>query len=418
MISEQRDHGLSVVGAGIGAQPSLVSLDGMKTKRAVLFGAGNIGRGFVGWLLSRSGYEVCFVARNEKQISLLRNEKEYTVTLANEKRDSSSVQNVTAIHIQDDPRMEQYIASADLITTAVGAAALPDIAVSIAKGLEKRLKLHQAPLHIIACENAVGGSTLLKKWVYSYLPKELHAIADETVAFPDTILDRIVPAQTLDPEDPLKITVEPFFEWVIQRSALKKGFPGIEGVRLADSLEPYVERKLFTVNTGHCCAAYYGYEAGYSTIQEVMKDSQLRSKVERVLEETSQLLIAKHGFDAAEQRAYVQKTLQRFANPAIKDKVLRVARSPLRKLAASERLVRPAIQASRLGMEVPHLASAIATALTFRHESDLESVIMQISIGQKGVGHVIRKHMAIPDTHPLHAQITEGYKRLREGKKL
>lgn len=383
------------------------------TKKAVHYGAGNIGRGFIGLVLSRSGYEVVFVARNEKQISLLRQKKQYTVTFAGEAEEREVVRNVTAVPIHDVPAVTESIAEADVVTTAVGEAALPHIARSIAEGLERRLGAGEArPLQIIACENAVRGSAKLKKHVYSHLREETKRRAERSVSFPNAIVDRIVPPQS--PEDPLGVKVEPFCEWVVERVEAGRGeSEAIAGVKYVDSLEPYAERKLYTVNVGHCAAAYFGYLEGYRTIREAMNDERLRSRVTGAMEETGRLLVHKYNWSEPEHRHYIRKAIQRFANPRMTDKVARVGRSPLRKLAAGDRLVKPALQAAALGMETPHLVSLIAAALLFDNESDPEAIRLQAAIREKGVRDVIRNHMGIPEHHPLHFRIAEQYESMK-----
>ncbi|AJY77985.1 mannitol-1-phosphate 5-dehydrogenase [Paenibacillus beijingensis] len=382
-----------------------------KKRKAVHFGAGNIGRGFIGMMLSNSGYEVCFVARNETQIELLQQKKQYTVTYANENEDTEIVKNVTAVQINNRKDVNEHITEAELLTTAVGVSALPSIAKVIAQGIEKRLRHNTRPLHVIACENAVGGSSLLKKWVYQHLSAEARAEADRLISFPDSTIDRIVPAQKH--EDPLAIKVEPFYEWVIDRSGFQNGFQEIEGAKYADSLEPFVERKLFTVNTGHCCAAYFGFLEGFQTIQQALKDPALETKVRQVLEETGQLLIHKYHLNPAEHRKYIDKTLERFKNPAITDKVFRVGRSPLRKLSHNDRLVRPLIQAHERGLKAPHLTSAIAAALLFNNEKDPEAVEMQSIIEKKGISHFIAQRMGIAKNHAVHSEIVAAYEQLK-----
>ncbi|MBN2981899.1 MULTISPECIES: mannitol-1-phosphate 5-dehydrogenase [Cohnella] len=384
----------------------------MKSRRAVHFGAGNIGRGLVGLLLSQSGYEICFVARNEKQIELLQQRKQYTVTLANENRDTNVVRNVSAVHVKNDKALRQTIAEADLVTTAVGASSLPHIAESLAKGIAFRLRENKRPLNVIACENAVGGSAQLKKLVYRHLDEQSRERADRYVSFPNSIVDRIVPQQKN--EDPLAVQVEPFFEWVVHRSGNMGDIGDIRGIQVVDKLEPYTERKLFTVNTGHCVAAYFGYLSGYRTIQEALKDARLRSKVEKVLHETGEMLIRKHGFNELEHRKYIRKTLERFANPALADKVIRVGRSPLRKLAPNDRLVRPALQALALGVEAPHLVSAIASALMFDYEGDPEAVRLQELIRKYGVSHALTGVTGIPEKNRLHALVAAEYGKMRQ----
>ncbi|MCM3206113.1 mannitol-1-phosphate 5-dehydrogenase [Paenibacillus illinoisensis] len=380
--------------------------------KAVHFGAGNIGRGFIGHMLSASDYEVCFVARNPKKISMLQKRKEYPITLANAEQHTTMVSNVTAIHVGEQDRLAERIASADLITTAVGVSALEDIAEPIAKGIYLRMKNNnQAPLHIIACENAIGGSTRLKKRVYPFLDEQTRTKADRYISFPNAAVDRIVPAQ--DHKDPLQVTVEPFYEWVVHRPALLDGFKEIEGVHYVDSLEPYIERKMFTVNTGHCVAAYFGYLEGFKTIRQVMSNATLRAKVKQVMEETGAMLVKKHGFNPHKHSQYIHTILERFANPNLTDQVTRVGRSPLRKLSPYDRLVRPAMQASEFGIEIPHLTSAMAAAMLFDHEQDEEAMKLQHMIREDGVSAFIRERMGIPDEHLIHQHVVARYEELK-----
>lgn len=381
--------------------------------KAIHFGAGNIGRGFIGHMLSASNYEVCFVARNSKQIAMLQKRKEYPITLADKQQNTTIVDNVTAIHVGEQQLVAKEIASADLITTAVGVSALKDIAEPIARGIQLRMnKNNPSPLHIIACENAIRSSTTLKKRIYPFLNQETREKADQYISFPNSAVDRIVPIQQHD--DPLHVTVEPFYEWIIHRPSLLDGFQKIDGVQYVDSLDPYIERKLFTVNTGHCSAAYLGYLEGCQTISQVMSQAHLREQVRQVMEETGEVLIRKHGFDRTKHMRYIHSILNRFSNPNLQDTVNRVGRSPLRKLSPNDRLVLPAMQASELGIEIPHLTSTIATALLFNNERDKEAVILQQRIREHGLSAFIKEHMCISVQHPLHQQILACYEDIYE----
>ncbi|GGF97729.1 mannitol-1-phosphate 5-dehydrogenase [Paenibacillus albidus] len=377
--------------------------------RAVHFGAGNIGRGFIGPMLSGSGYEVCFVGRNKRKIQELQTRRQYPVTLANEDRDSFMVDNVTAINLKDTQEVAEAIAGAEIVTTAVGISALKDIASSIARGIELRLSSKEPshPLHILACENGIGSSQQLKRSVYRQLEPAFQERADRSIAFPNVMVDRIVPVQKHT--DPLAILVEPFSEWVIPRSGMIGNYTDIKGVRYVDSLDPYLERKLFTVNTGHCSAAYFGYLEGYSTIQEAMSDPLLKARVHGVLQETGKLLIERHGFEPAVHEQYIQKMLNRFSNPNFKDQISRVGRSPLRKLAPGDRLVLPAMQAYALGLPTRHLVAAITSALFFDHRNDPEAQRLQDAIRCTGLGNVVAGELGIPVQHPLHSRIIAEY---------
>lgn len=376
--------------------------------KAVHYGAGNIGRGFIGLLLSNAGYNVCFVEIDDKLVSELRRAGKYKVSFAGETKDWAEVSGVTAVHGKDIEQAASQVSDADLVTTAVGPNVLARIAGSIAKGIEMRLRSPTPlPLQVIACENAIGGSAQLKQHVYERLDKTLHAMAEQLVSFPNAAVDRIVPLQ--HHEDPLEVTVEPFYEWIVDRSGLPPGAKEIKGVQYAERLEPYIERKLFTVNTGHCAAAYLGYIHGYSTIRESMADSNIAAQVRHVLKETGDVLVSRHGFDPKEQAAYIEQILQRFRNPYVKDEVVRVGRAPLRKISPDERLVRPALQAFELGKPPLYLTRMIAAALLFRHEDDAEAAELQASITARGVIPTLVRYTGIPQDHPLMAMVLAHY---------
>lgn len=233
---------------------------------ALHFGAGNIGRGFIGALLHHSGYDVVFADVNETMVSLLNEKKEYTVELAEEGRSSEIIGPVSAINSgSQTEELYRLMNEAALITTAVGPNVLKLIAPSIAEGLRRRNTANT--LNIIACENMIGGSSFLKKEIYSHLTEAEQKSVSETVGFPNSAVDRIVPIQ--HHEDPLKVSVEPFFEWVIDESGFKGKTPVINGALFVDDLTPYIERKLFTVNTGHAVTAYVGYQRGLKTVKEI-----------------------------------------------------------------------------------------------------------------------------------------------------
>ncbi|AUS28033.1 mannitol-1-phosphate 5-dehydrogenase [Paenibacillus polymyxa] len=375
--------------------------------RAVHFGAGNIGRGFIGLILSRAGYEVVFSDVNETLVSELRRRKQYTVELANDTKDTETVTNVTAIDGRDASAVADAVDHADLVTTAVGVSILRHIAAGIAEGIARRVERGAGPLHVIACENAIGGSAQLKEHVFALLDEATRAKAEVSVYFPNAAVDRIVPIQ--HHEDPLHVQVEPFYEWVVDRSQMAPDHQEIEGILYVQDLEPYIERKLFTVNTGHCVAAYIGYVAGYATIQEAMKDTKVVDSIHGALEETGAVLVKRFGLNQGEHKKYIAKILDRFRNPNLTDEVTRVGRSPLRKLSPNDRLVRPALQAQEYGIPTDHLALGMAAACKFDITEDPEAVELQQVIRSQGVSVALTRYTSIPADDPLHRQVLEQY---------
>ena len=366
------------------------------------FGAGNIGRGFIGLLLQQQGVNVTFVDVNEELVDAIKRRHEYVVELLSTPPQQIQVTGVDAyLSTTDEAKVIAMIENVDIITTSVGVNVLALIAPLIAQGLNART--HATPLHIIACENALSASALLQAEVLKHLDT-----MPPNVAFPNAAVDRIVPQQRHS--DPLFVQVEPFFEWVIETKDLVAPIP-LQEVHFVEDLAPYIERKLFTVNTGHCSTAYLGYQKDYEFISKAIADPTVESFVRNVLKETSQYLIQQHGFDPKTHQEYVDKTIERFQNPNIVDEVVRVGRSPLRKLSFDDRLVKPARELLALGDTPNALVEAIAYGLLFDYSLDPEATDIQSRIEQH-LGSAISTITGIPVTAALHLMIVDAYQRL------
>jgi mannitol-1-phosphate 5-dehydrogenase len=382
---------------------------------AVHFGAGNIGRGFIGSLLSQSGYEVVFVDVNDEVVRLLNERKEYRVLIADESGKEEVIRNVSAVNSQkESDKVIHYLTEADLVTTAVGPNILPIIASTLVEGLRKRLSVNQKPLNVIACENMIGGTTFLKEKVFEKISEEEKSLFEKNYGFLDCAVDRIVPNQKNS--DPLAVTVEPFFEWVVEQKNVVGDLPNVKGMQLVDDLMPYIERKLFTVNTGHAMAAYLGYNKKLLTIKEAMDDKEIYSDVQQALNESGAVIVKKYGWDENEHKKYIEKIIHRFTNPSISDEIVRVARSPIRKVGANDRLMKPAKQYYELFKEVPAgLIKGIAALLLFDYKDDPEAMELQETIKKVGIEGALFEYAQLEKDHPLVDAITKQIDRLREG---
>jgi len=381
---------------------------------ALHFGAGNIGRGFIGKLLQQSGYDVCFADVNAEIVDLINERKEYKVVLANKEQNSTTVTNVSAINSAVNGELvEDAIVQADLITTAVGPNILAIIAPMIARGLKKRVEVSNKPLNIIACENMIGGSAFLKEKVWEHLSEEEAEKFDSIFGFPNSAVDRIVPNQTN--EDKLLVKVEPFYEWVIEQTAWVGEKPAIEGATLVDNLAPYIERKLFTVNTGHAAIAYVGSLYGFHPISEAINDSDVYEVVSGALQESGKVLVEKYGFSKEQHQAYIDKIIGRFKNEYIIDDVKRVGRSPLRKLGIHDRLFAPALAYYERFNEAPiNLCKVIAAVLLFTSEDDQETIDLQNSLKEQGVVAVLTGLTGLDENHPILQTVVEQYNLYQE----
>ncbi|WP_282172400.1 mannitol-1-phosphate 5-dehydrogenase [Cytobacillus firmus] len=376
-------------------------------KQAVHFGAGNIGRGFIGALFSQSGYHVTFVDIAEGIINQLNEEKQYKVILAADEPESMTIENVSGLNnLTQEAEVIEAIKQADFLTTAIGPNILPRIAPLMAKGLAARAEAGiTEKLYVIACENQISATDLLKGYILENLESGINL---KNVSFLNSAVDRIVPIQ--NNQGSLDVLVEPYHEWVVETT---EDLPHIEGMKIVLELAPFIERKLFTVNTGHAVIAYFGYLAGKETIDETLADGDIYKQVQATLGETGAYLIDRYGLNPEEHQKYIDKIIGRFENARLNDGVTRVGRSPIRKLGPEDRLVRPALQAQKAGLSFTNLAKAIAAALLFDNREDDEAVKLQDMIQESGVEYVLKEVCGLEESSELAREILKQYEALK-----
>ncbi|MCY3039170.1 MULTISPECIES: mannitol-1-phosphate 5-dehydrogenase [Aerococcus] len=370
--------------------------------KAVHFGAGNIGRGFIGEVLVANGFTVDFVDVNETIVDALNERGSYQIGYAAPGEEKIDISGVKAINNGKNPEaVVQAIQEANIITTAIGPNILPYIAELIAQGLQARRQAGVSePIDVIACENMIGGTDFLHQEVDKYLTDQDQDYIDRYVGFPNAAVDRIVPEQ--HHEDVLFVSVEPFKEWVVDQTHSKAKNIRLDGVLYVDDLEPYIERKLFSVNTGHASVAYSGAAKGYQTIGQALEDGTILERLKAVLKETSSLLIAKWNFKEADMAAYREKIVERFQNPMIVDQVNRVGRTPIRKLGYNERFIRPIRELKERGLDYSTLLTVVGLAFNFDNPQDDQSVALQEKLQKQSLEEVIQDVTGLDDADLIH----------------
>lgn len=338
-------------------------------------------------------------------INKLQNTKSYTVTeVSTEGEKTSTIDNYRAINSKhEEQKVVDEIATADTVTCAVGPNILKFIAPVIAKGIEARQK--DTWLAVIACENAIGATDTLRGFIEEKLSDKTKSNIKNIARFANSAIDRIVPAQ--DPDAGLNVRIEKFYEWCVEQKPFEpEGAPPIKGIHFVDDLEPYIERKLFTVNTGHATAAYYGRQRRKSCVHDVMEDKELHDTVRGVLKETAGLITDKHGISAEDQQKYVDKIVDRISNPALKDNVERVGRAPMRKLSRKERFVGPAAQLAERNKPVDGLLGSMEQCLRFQNvEGDDESKELAEILASHSAEDATSKLTGLDKDHPLYERV-------------
>ncbi|MBV9850187.1 MAG: mannitol dehydrogenase [Armatimonadetes bacterium] len=347
---------------------------------AVQFGAGNIGRGFLGQLLFESGYRTTFIEANPALVGALNRRGEYPLRLASDTGiQDLTIGSVRAIDARDAEAVAAALAEADLAGTSVGVDVLPRVAPTLAAGLSARAARGGGPLNVLLCENQWHAAPLMRDLLLPHLAPPARDFLDTHIGLVETVIGRMVPVQTdaVRAEDPLLIVAEPYKELPVARAMLRGPAPPLVGLIAADDFDAYEARKLFLHNASHAALAYLGWLRGHEFIWQCAEDRDITSVCAAALSEASQALVAEYGFALDALRAFTDDLMRRFANKALGDTVARVAADPLRKLRPNDRLVGAANLCLKHGITPAALAQVIVAALAYDNPDDAKAMELQ-----------------------------------------
>ena len=383
--------------------------------KAVMFGAGNIGRGFIGQLFSESGYEVVFVDVVQELLDLFNKEHHYRLqTVSNEGSKDYSIGPVSGVDSRNQAAVAEAVAEASICATAVGANVLKFVAPNLAAGLALRAKRNLPPINVIVCENLHGAPEYLRGLLEQSIPEEAKSYLAEKTGLVETVIGRMVPAPTpeMRAEDIGWIKVEPYKELPVKRSGFVGPIPDIVAMTPYDDFDVFGARKLYVHNCGHALMSYVAYQRGYEYAYEALEDNEIRSFMLAGLRESVDGICAKFKADRDWLYAHVDDLLKRFANRSLGDTVYRLGRDPIRKLAAEDRLVGAANLAVEGGVKPVHLAWGIAAALLFNPADDPSAPALQAKIKEKGVEATLAEVSGIQKDSVLGKLVLDAYAKL------
>ena len=334
--------------------------------KAVMYGGGNIGRGFIGTLFSASGYETVFVDVIDTVINTLNQEHKYPVRiLSNEGHKDIEVRNVSAVDGKNADAVADAIASADILATAVGVNVLRFIVPNIAEGIRRRMNRDARPLDIIICENLMDANKVMEGMLKAQMSEEEQVWFDANVGLVEASIGRMVPVQTEEMKDgnPMRVCVEEYGYLPVDKAAFKGEIPTIQNMVPYEPFDFYIKRKLYVHNMGHATCAYLGDLLGLEYIYEAIDRDEIYAVVKLAMEESA-LALSKH-YDVALEAIclHINDLLYRFTNVALKDTCKRVGGDPARKLSAQDRLIGSAGMVMKMGQTPAYIAIGTAAGL-------------------------------------------------------
>lgn len=244
----------------------------------------------------------------------------------------------------------------------------------VVAALDRRRRSALAPFTVLSCDNLpANGETLARVAIrFAHLrAPELGDWVKANVAFPSTMVDRIVPAtseadrgfvrEALGLADAWPIVTEAFRQWVIEDNFLA-GRPAWEehGATLTADVTPFELMKLRLLNSSHSSLAYLGYLAGQETVADAMEAPGFAQFTAGLMEEITPTLPPLPGFDLA---GYKRELCERFRNPALHHRLYQIAMDGSQKLP--QRMLGAARDLIAVGRPFPHLALGIAAWMRY-----------------------------------------------------
>lgn len=379
------------------------------SKKAVIFGAGNIGRGLVGRIFNESGYESVFVDVNMAVVDSLNAKRQYPLYITmGEDYDKRVVDNVRAVDGRDIELICCETDTADIIATAIGVNVLPIIAKTIAAVIKHRIaQSNTSYINFILCENKIDSHLYVRELLKDLLSEDEYAFSEKYIGFCQSSIGCMVPAppKELIEKEPLLVCVEDYNKIYTDKSGAVGELPEVKNIIAYEPFDYYIDRKLFMHNMSHCVTAFLGYLKGYTYIWEAISDDEIKSVAYNALNEASDALSKHYKVDISELHEHRDDLLFRYTNKLLGDTILRVGADPVRKLSVSDRLVGAAKFCLENGVTPANIAKAIAAGYKFAPESDKTAPEIQTYIAENGIEKAICKFSSLNADESLYKMI-------------
>lgn len=390
----------------------------MNEKSILIFGAGKIGRSFIGQLFGLSGYEVVFSDIDAELVHLLNERKSYPVVIKSENEETIVVPNVRAIHGTDTQAVIDEMLHTCIVAVSVGKNALVHILPVIAQGILKRYDRNaDLPLNIIIAENMRSGDEFFRQELQKHLPSDFPFA--ERIGLIETSIGKMVPIMTKEEleHDPLAVFAEPYNELILDGEAFIGKIPDVKGLSPKKNMKAWVDRKAFIHNAGHATAAYYGHfkhpEAKY--IFEVLQDVEVREFVQKTMQQSAAVLLKIYPEDFTKEHLdeHIDDLLRRFQNKYLKDTIFRVGQDLPRKLGPNDRFMGIIRLAMQQGMEYDHILRAMVYGFYFKATDEngrrSEPDATFDAYMTKGLDYALRKLYGLPPDNNLPDRIKSYY---------
>ena len=347
-------------------------------QKILIWGAGKIGRGFLGDLFHQAGYRLVFVDRNKQVVEALNSRRSYMVVYCGNDGQYTdvSVSGYTALHMPQKDAVIEQLGECSLMTVAVPPEGFSELADMLHAAINQRMAANvDKTLDIIFCVNAFDPAQKLRDELDARLSSDEKAYCDKHFGFVSALTWRvaIAPDEEQRARDPLAVVTNGYSELPVDKKAFLGDLPSVAGLAFTDNLPEMELRKYYTYNMLHAVFAYMGYVRGHALAFESIADPVVMQTARGALDEIGQTLMQTCGFTQADTDQWNEAAIKQLDNPVFKDTLVRLGADTSRKLGRNERLTGPALLCRDHGVWPYYLTKAIAHAFLFDPEADEKS---------------------------------------------
>lgn len=384
--------------------------------KAIVVGAGRIGRGFITKMLIDNNVDVVFFEASDALYDQLRRNDSYMIHVLGHAELDTKVTGYKAYHIGDIEALAQELQDTDYLFTAVGGQHMESLGKTIGLALNQVDTEGMDALNIVTCENWIDPAIALKASIMEQLSREQEAALNGKLGVSESV---VMTTGTGNP-NPEKAVGE-LDTWIqnqlylpIDKERIIGELPNWSEFEFVDAFGDLLKQKLYTNNTSVASIAFLGNLKGFTYVAESANDPEIEEILDEVYRELNYALIHGMGIDEQSQLAFSKRAKQKYQDFEIVDVLTRIARDPIRKLGPTDRLIGPARLALQAGIEPKAIGLAIAAALYYEDSNDERACELKMLRESKGIEYVISTICEVEKEEPLYELIKRSIESLKK----
>lgn len=386
--------------------------------KAIIIGAGRIGRGFVASLLQRNQVELLFFDVNPSIVKDLNEYKKYRVHVLGNSAKDTVIDNYRAYLLSDEKQLAEALMESDFVFTSVGGKNLSTVGKKISEAYHKLYEKEKYPQNVyITCENWLTPADDLEEAIITGISDE----EKEKFKAENDISQAVIRASgtsaptDFDLKNPMDTWVQDYWEIPVDKARINiHSIPKWKFFTFDSSFGNMLYQKIYTNNTSVALIAYLGSLKGYTLLSDAANDPEISQILDQGYDEINRALISQLGVTEASQLEFSRVAKEKYQDRTIIDNVDRIARDPIRKLSPTDRLIGPARLSVAAGFMPEALALAIAAALYYDNPEDDISVKLQNIRNKKGDTATLTQLSGLDENEQLMSLILNAVTNLKE----